>query len=374
MNAQCAIEKRDNALSYKYQRVRERLRQAIERGEFTGKLPGERVLAGRYEANAKTINKALSDLTIDGLLVRHVGRGTFVVDGSTTAAGVPVRSRTFGWLAAAGPTQPGSRRLYHRAANMLREKGHRLELFQLPTDSSGELTAAGLTPGQLRGMSGLVLFSACPSTSLLADLHRRHLPVVIANNRHERIRTPAVLADHAHGALDLTQHLIHLGHRAIQLMIDVTLLPGALAAESGYQAATQRYELDAREPWHVTNGVDWQGSLRAENRPTALVCVGAQLAAQAAAAAADAGLSVPDELSIAAMPEPGEALLAEHNITAYEVDADCIVDWAIELLLSASPGELPRMVIVPGKRQDRDSTAPPACYAQSVRAPGETIV
>ena len=120
MNAQCSNGKTDTALSYKYQRLRERLRQDIEQGELAGKLPGERVLARRYEANAKTINKALSDLTIDGLLVRHVGRGTFVADESPTVAGGPVKSRTFGWLMAAGPTRPDNQRLYHRAANVLR--------------------------------------------------------------------------------------------------------------------------------------------------------------------------------------------------------------------------------------------------------------
>jgi len=374
MDAQHAIGKRDTALSYKYKRLRERLRQAIEQGELTGKLPGERILARRYEANAKTINKALSDLTMDGLLVRHVGRGTFVADGVSTAAGGPVKSRTFGWLEAAGPTRPGNQCLYRRAADVLREKGHRLQLFQLPTEPSGELSQQGLIPGQLRGLSGLLLLSACPSAPLLADLRRRRLPVVIANNRHDTIRTPAVLADHAHGALDLTQHFIHLGHQSIQLLIDKTLLPGASAAESGYQAAIQRYGLDARRPAHLGDGVDWQIVLRAENRPTALLCVGARLAARAAAATAEAGLSVPNELSIAAIPEPGEALASEHNITAYEVDADGIVDWAVELLLSAAPGELPRMVIVPGKRFDRASTAPPACNPHPVNPPTEAVV
>src|SRR5687768_8760593 len=69
---------------YKYQRLRERLREAIEKRELNGKLPGERELARRFHANAKTINKALCDLMSDGLLVRHVGRGTFTRETSGT--------------------------------------------------------------------------------------------------------------------------------------------------------------------------------------------------------------------------------------------------------------------------------------------------
>jgi DNA-binding GntR family transcriptional regulator len=65
-------------LSYKFQRLRERLRQAVASGELNGKLPGERELARRFKANPKTLSKALTDLAAEGLLERAVGRGTYV--------------------------------------------------------------------------------------------------------------------------------------------------------------------------------------------------------------------------------------------------------------------------------------------------------
>src|SRR4028118_1349319 len=68
-------------LSYKFQRLRERIRQAIETGELAGKLPGERVLARRFKVNAKTLSKALTDLAAEGLLERNIGLGTFVRGG-----------------------------------------------------------------------------------------------------------------------------------------------------------------------------------------------------------------------------------------------------------------------------------------------------
>src|SRR5687768_3092326 len=65
-------------LSYKFQRLREKLRDAIASGELQGKLPGERALARRFNVNAKTLSKALTDLAAEGLLERSIGRGTFV--------------------------------------------------------------------------------------------------------------------------------------------------------------------------------------------------------------------------------------------------------------------------------------------------------
>src|SRR6186713_2615477 len=67
-----------DGLSYKFQRLRERLRSAVTAGELSGKLPGERTLAKRFQVNAKTLSKALTDLAAEGLLDRSIGRGTYV--------------------------------------------------------------------------------------------------------------------------------------------------------------------------------------------------------------------------------------------------------------------------------------------------------
>ena len=75
-------------LSYKFQRLRERIRAAIEAGELVGKLPGERSLARQFNVNAKTLSKALTDLAAEGVLERNVGSGTFVRDGTGTRSPV----------------------------------------------------------------------------------------------------------------------------------------------------------------------------------------------------------------------------------------------------------------------------------------------
>lgn len=63
---------------YKYQRLRERIRNDIISGALSGKLPGERRLADQYQADPKTVNKSLQELAKEGLLTRAVGKGTYV--------------------------------------------------------------------------------------------------------------------------------------------------------------------------------------------------------------------------------------------------------------------------------------------------------
>ena len=47
-----------SGLSYKFQRLREKLRQAVATGELSGKLPGERALARRFHVNAKNTQQS----------------------------------------------------------------------------------------------------------------------------------------------------------------------------------------------------------------------------------------------------------------------------------------------------------------------------
>jgi DNA-binding GntR family transcriptional regulator len=140
----------DQSLSYKYQRLRERLRQAISSGELAGRLPGERVLAKRYQANAKTINKALRDLTMEGLLVRHVGRGTFVAGPEQAIEDTVLMPRTFGWVTVGSSNQARGQELYLQAAAALHAQGHRLQKMEVQGDVADVLSDRVLTPGQLQ--------------------------------------------------------------------------------------------------------------------------------------------------------------------------------------------------------------------------------
>lgn len=61
-------------------RIAERLRTDIVGGAFgrDGRLPTERDLADRFGVARNTVRRAINDLRDEGLVVRHVGRGTFL--------------------------------------------------------------------------------------------------------------------------------------------------------------------------------------------------------------------------------------------------------------------------------------------------------
>jgi DNA-binding transcriptional MocR family regulator len=69
------------------QQIAEAIRSAIARGEFDagGRLPAERALASRLGVDRMTVSRAYDDLASGGLVIRQVGRGSFVAAGLSRA-------------------------------------------------------------------------------------------------------------------------------------------------------------------------------------------------------------------------------------------------------------------------------------------------
>jgi DNA-binding LacI/PurR family transcriptional regulator len=233
--------------------------------------------------------------------------------------------------------------------------------------TDGKICESAVTPGQLRSWDGVVL-AGRPMDHLLADLHRRHLPTVMASNTHERIRTSAVLPDYAQGAFELTQYLVRLGHVKVRLMLAQDLLPAARVAEAGYRAALQRNGLEPLEVCEVDAAFDWSGLLSGDAKPSALLCVGADVGFMAQATAQAANCSVPGSLSLCTIPEPGRAEQVK-GTTAYELRCEDLAHWLVELLVGAAPGQSPRTIIVPGRLVDRGTCAAPLSPSSSCPTP-----
>lgn len=357
-------------LSYKYQRLRERLRTAVKSGELAGKLPGERELARRYLANAKTINKALNDLAMDGLVLRHVGRGTFVAGQNGTGQRPPgMTARNFAWLAPGRINDPDLDHVFGMTRSLLADKGHHIERFNSELDGAGELPEAALSPGAMREIDGAVVYLARPSRGFLANLRRRHLSVVLINNYHDEIRLPTVLCDHTHGAFTISEQCILMGHQRIQFLTGPHAKSATSAAERGYRAAMAHYGLPSLPSIEVGPEFSWAQLWAEDNRPTALVCLSGRMARKAYESVISAGLKVSSDISIGVISEPGESFAKTHQVSAYEVDVKSMLRWAADLVLLGASNHAPDMVIVPGKYVDRNSISPPLSGVNKLPAP-----
>jgi len=264
---------RISGTSYKFQRLREELRLAISSGELCGKLPGERILARRFKANAKTLSKALTDLAAEGVLERIIGRGTFV-------KGTRHPTDEFGrWLLLNGALE---------ATASLVEA-----ISRINPDNELIRDVGGIRPSFLGQFSAVIDLSSRTPEAFLRDLTVRNMPVVLVNREPGTLSLHAVLVDVALGGARLAREMLLLGHRKL-LTVErrgSTILAGAV------RHIAARYAADAT----VAACAPEEVATMLEMEVTGIICDSECSAAMIREAAHSAGISIPDQFSLAAV-------------------------------------------------------------------------
>ncbi len=222
-------------LSYKFQRLREQLRAAVASGELSGKLPGERVLAKRFDVNPKTLSKALTDLAAEGLLDRSIGRGPYVMGSREDSMRQEGR-----WLILSDPSTDPT------LVN---------EIMRVNPDAQMSVGMSTFRPSFINAFSAVI--DLCPKTS--SALHRsllvRGIPVVLVGQAPRVSKTHAVLFDRDYAAFLIARRLLLSGQRKL-LAVEPA---GQTVIFNALRNAADRYEADAEviscEPGDVPNHV-----------------------------------------------------------------------------------------------------------------------
>jgi hypothetical protein len=214
---------RGGKLSYKFQRLRERIRRAIVSGELSGKLPGERELARRFRANPKTMGKALTDLAAEGLLDRSIGRGTYVRGSEGEQKASAGR-----WLILCDQSDQDCPVIAHFV-------GAHAEV------EVGTVSAA-IRPSYIKQFSLVIDLAKSTPESVHRDLLIRGIPVLLVEKESGSFRMNSVLLDRAHAVADLTREMVLAGHRRIlvvEQMLDGKALQIARTTAKRYSSQSQ---------------------------------------------------------------------------------------------------------------------------------------
>lgn len=369
-------------LSYKFQRLREQIRNAIVSGDLTGQLPGERELGKRFNANAKTINKALCDLATEGLVRRFIGRGTFVLQTAGPAT-AEQSGRIVHCLTPAARVDSGVdwNSLLNTA---LREQGDRVEAVPCQRSSDGVLV---VDPARFRSLSqidALVLPTAAPlarplndrpGEALLFALARRQIPTILLGATAEGLRTHFVVPDYNVAAFEVTEYLFQIGCTDVVAVSSADERPEIRAALAGYQASCARRRRDEhRVALHNEDAAAPLNSLNGRlNERAGVICLGG-LVLESVHTALRARRQAS---ALAAVLEPGDDRAAALGITACEFDAARLARWAAKIIDECGRGSPPVEVIVPGTlnirpagrvAELRNSTAD-ACLGRRIDSP-----
>lgn len=346
----------------KYWQLAEQFRRQVKDGQLKpgDRLPSYTEMRVQYGVSRPVVERIHAMLEREGVIVREPGRGTFVAE--------PRAQVTRGVIGFSGLPSGADRHPY--GTHLLegaQEVAHRehLEILLLNRTSSIEWEK----------VDGVLICEAKPQPTL--SRLPPGMPCVIVLSAMEGISS--VVADDRRGAFDATQHLLALGHRRIAYLT-AAIDPLSQQRLAGYAEALSqaRVELDGSwvRPLDVERIVsflergyevmrEWLETDWHELGCTGLLTQNDDTAIGAIRALTEAGLRVPDDVSVVGFDGTEISQLYTPSLTTVEVPLKEMSARGARMLLRQMESrfdhpamELEREVF-PMRLIARESTAPP---------------
>ncbi|WP_288129955.1 LacI family DNA-binding transcriptional regulator [Microbulbifer sp.] len=194
------------------------------------------------------------------------------------------------------------------------------------------------------------------------------LPMVNACEVMPDCSYPSVQLDNRAAARAMTDHLVRLGHRRIGLVKGPQRSPLTRDRIAGYREALEAAGIPFDESLLCPGDFSLQSGHRAagtlitrDNPPTAIFCENDEMAIGAMQRIKQAGLRVPEDISIAGFDDIAFAAYSDPSLTTIAQPAEEFGATAAQLLidlLEQGPATAPAQVLLPYDLKVRDSTGP----------------
>lgn len=291
----------------------------------------------------------------------------YVRNGNTTVAGTQVLGLLMESLSIPAAHDRFYAEIVAGIEEAARDLGYRLllHLYRPGVDPMGDIRAL-----MGRDIEGLIIANGGDITDeLIAQIAHGHTPVVLVENYVSHEPVLAVLADNFTAGLETTKYLLDLGHTRI----------GALAGPAKYKSLVDRlrgYTIALLErgiqpdpalqppptPGHPRKGyVQMQQLLALPEPPTAVFAVSDKTAFGAMEAIKDAGLRIPEDMSIVGIDDVHEGPYSSPPLTTYHVPKRALGEMAVKTLhaLLTSRTPVAAKIALTGRLVVRESCAPP---------------
>ncbi len=214
---------------------------------------------------------------------------------------------------------------------------------------------------------GLIMVNAIDRAHTFALLEQGDIPAVLIDCLEVTVSIPSVCVDNFKGGYLATAHVAALGHQRIAHIGGAPGQEMARQRKRGYLQALDDHNLDYRcvvatptERWDHQAGYQvMQQLLHSAPRPTAVFAASDQMAIGAYRAIAEAGLAVPDDISLVGFDDIDAAAYTAPPLTTIRQPFAELAARAVALLLQIIGGERSEdtRVILPPELVVRQSTA-----------------
>ena len=209
---------------------------------------------------------------------------------------------------------------------------------------------------------------------LWLDARRGEAPLVLLDSRVPVAAVSHILSDDEHGVQCAIEHLANLGHQRIAFLTGDEFSTLTRYREETFRAAMQKRWPTAPVVIERGSFSDREKSLQAaqhvlekprEQRPTALLCAGDNIALAARQVAAQLKIDVPSQLSLIGYANTQSAIYCTPPLTSVAQPFEQMGRAAVQQLLRLTKAERSQSIenadsiILPTQLIERASTAPP---------------
>jgi LacI family transcriptional regulator len=196
-------------------------------------------------------------------------------------------------------------------------------------------------------VDGFLLVPARSAAEPVNLIQKQGVPVVVLDRRVPGVEVDIVRGASERGMYQLVRYLLDLGHRRIAILSGPEQVSVSKERVAGYQRALHEAGIDQVAdsvyygPFTQANGYEkTQQILCAPPQPTALVAGNNFIAIGALQALREAGLRVPEDMSVASFDDLPSELVIEPFLTAVVQPAYQMGQRATELLLARITGQV----------------------------------
>jgi len=347
-----------------YMQVYTAIRGAIETGELKRgqMLPAEKDLGLQYQVDRQTVRRSLELLVGEGLIEKRAGVGSFVKD-------YPELDESAGGVGTAAFILPGAERGMDRITEPFNaklfssiEKQCRAESLHLTYTTVSRVDDLQRLPANVVGVFAV----SRVADEVVKELLRRQIPALVINDYRDF--AVSIMEDSASGSCDGVNHLLELGHRRIAY----------LGGSPAYTTSEERYTGYVRAltaagvAWHEMPRADGDWTFDSGYRamqeimeggpelPSAVFAANDMMAFGAIHAISDAGLSVPDDISVLGFDDIDQSRYSLPPLTTIGVDVELTAHVATMhlLQLTKTRSRAAYKVIIPTRLVVRSSTGP----------------
>lgn len=193
----------------------------------------------------------------------------------------------------------------------------------------------------MRGrVDGLILMAAELDAETLARNLPERVPAVLINASHDASQFDTINIDNFGGAVEVTAHLLGLGHRELRMISGPRGNRDAVERERGFRTALNQAGLTPRAEWIVEGAFTEASGYRATEQllsaavpPTAIFAGNDSMAVGALSAARQRGVRVPEDLAVVGFDDVPIAEYVNPALTTVRVSISKLGSCAAERLV-----------------------------------------